>query len=69
MDPAVRKDLYPHVEPYETGRLKVSDLHTIYYEQSGNPGGHVSTQTNPPFSPLLSPSHRRGAPCCIRESG
>jgi proline iminopeptidase len=43
MDPAVRKDLYPHVEPYATGRLKVSDVHTIYFEQSGNPGGHVST--------------------------
>ncbi|CAM0954613.1 unnamed protein product [Alopecurus aequalis] len=40
MDLAVRKDLYPHVEPYETSRLEVSDVHTIYYEQSGNPGGH-----------------------------
>ncbi|KAF6996816.1 hypothetical protein CFC21_013113 [Triticum aestivum] len=40
MDPAARKDLYPHVEPFDTGRLRVSDVHTIYYEQSGNPGGH-----------------------------
>ncbi|KQK05419.1 hypothetical protein BRADI_2g19980v3 [Brachypodium distachyon] len=40
MDLSPRKDLYPHVEPYDTGRLKVSDVHTIYYEQSGNPGGH-----------------------------
>nr|BAK03239.1 predicted protein [Hordeum vulgare subsp. vulgare] len=39
MDPLARKDLYPQVEPFDTGRLRVSDVHTIYYEQSGNPGG------------------------------
>ncbi|XP_052806828.1 probable proline iminopeptidase [Mya arenaria] len=31
--------MYPDIEPYETGMLKVSDLHTVYYEQSGNPDG------------------------------
>jgi len=31
--------LYPPIEPYTTGRLKVSDLHEIYFEQSGNPAG------------------------------
>lgn len=30
---------YPDVEPNATGRLKVSDLHEIYYEESGNPKG------------------------------
>ncbi|CAN6341410.1 unnamed protein product, partial [Urochloa humidicola] len=41
MDPSkVKKDLYPLVEPYDTGFLKVSDIHTLYYEQSGNPHGH-----------------------------
>ncbi|CAN6354684.1 unnamed protein product [Urochloa humidicola] len=41
MDPSeVKKDLYPLVEPYDTGFLKVSDVHTLYYEQSGNPHGH-----------------------------
>ena len=34
-----RRVLYPEIEPYETGRLQVSQLHTIYYEQSGNPAG------------------------------
>jgi len=34
-----RRDLYPAIEPFETGRLKVSDLHEIYYEVSGNPSG------------------------------
>jgi proline iminopeptidase len=34
-----RRTFYPPIEPYETGTLQVSDLHTIYYEQSGNPRG------------------------------
>lgn len=34
-----RLNLYPSIEPYETGFLKVSDLHEIYYEVSGNPRG------------------------------
>jgi len=38
MKPAMR-ELYPSLEPYDTGTLQVSDLHTIYYEQSGNPQG------------------------------
>jgi proline iminopeptidase len=31
--------LYPAIEPYETGMLKVSDLHTVYWEQSGTRDG------------------------------
>jgi proline iminopeptidase len=31
--------LYPPVEPYRTGMLKVSGLHEIYFEESGNPAG------------------------------
>lgn len=34
-----RRQLYPEIEPYDTGFLKVSDLHTLYYEQCGNPDG------------------------------
>lgn len=33
------RQLYPPFKPYEEGKLKVSDLHTIHYEQSGNPNG------------------------------
>ena len=33
------RSLYPPIEPFDTGRLKVSDLHEIYYEQCGNPNG------------------------------
>lgn len=32
-------DLYPAIEPYRTGMLPVSDLHSIYFEESGNPAG------------------------------
>jgi proline iminopeptidase len=34
-----RRSFYPEIEPFDSGMLKVSDLHTIYYEQSGNPKG------------------------------
>ena len=30
---------YPPVEPYRTGRLRVSELHELYYEEVGNPDG------------------------------
>jgi proline iminopeptidase len=32
-------ELWPPIEPYETGHLEVSDIHGIYYELSGNPDG------------------------------
>ncbi len=34
-----RRTLYPPVATYNEGRLKVSDLHDIYFEESGNPNG------------------------------
>jgi len=33
------RTLYPPLEPYRTGFLRVSDVHEIYYEESGNPRG------------------------------
>ena len=33
------RSLYPEIEPYDSGFLQVSPLHTLYYEQSGNPHG------------------------------
>ncbi|KAK6163554.1 hypothetical protein DH2020_000418 [Rehmannia glutinosa] len=38
--PEISRSLYPDIEPYSTCFLKVSDIHTIYYEQSGNPDGY-----------------------------
>jgi proline iminopeptidase len=33
------RELYPPIEPYQTGILPVSKVHTIYFEQVGNPTG------------------------------
>jgi proline iminopeptidase len=33
------RELYPAIEPYHQGKLKVSELHTIHFEESGNPNG------------------------------
>lgn len=32
-------ELFPEIEPFATGRLRVSNLHELYYEESGNPQG------------------------------
>jgi len=32
-------NLYPEIEPFESGGLRVSDVHTIFFEQVGNPKG------------------------------
>ncbi len=37
--PVQRRELYPPVEPYSRGYLRVSEVHEIYYEESGNPAG------------------------------
>ena len=34
-----RRTLYPEIEPYRSGRLAVSDVHELYFEESGNPNG------------------------------
>ncbi|XP_035825673.1 probable proline iminopeptidase isoform X2 [Aplysia californica] len=34
------RDLYPEIEAFDTGFLKVSDVHSLYYEQSGNKDGN-----------------------------
>jgi proline iminopeptidase len=33
------RELYPPIAPYQTGTLPVSNLHSIYFEQVGNPTG------------------------------
>jgi proline iminopeptidase len=33
------KTLYPEIEPFDSGFLKVSEIHTIFYERAGNPDG------------------------------
>jgi proline iminopeptidase len=34
-----RRVFYPEIQPFQRGRLKVSALHEIYFEQCGNPRG------------------------------
>jgi proline iminopeptidase len=34
-----RRVLYPALEPFRHGYLRVSDVHEIYYEECGNPAG------------------------------
>ena len=33
------RNLYPEIEPFDSGLLKVDDRHALYYEQCGNPDG------------------------------
>jgi proline iminopeptidase len=33
------RGFYPELQPFARGRLRVSELHEIYYEESGNPKG------------------------------
>jgi len=37
--PPSRRTLYPEIEPFRTGRLRVSEVHELYFEESGNPEG------------------------------
>jgi proline iminopeptidase len=39
MNMSESKTLYDPIEPFDTGRLRVSDVHELYYEQCGNPNG------------------------------
>src|SRR5579872_2883059 len=34
-----RRGLYPPIEPFRHGFLRVSEVHEIYYEECGNPAG------------------------------
>lgn len=33
------QSLYPPIDPYKVGYINVSDVHTVYFEVSGNPDG------------------------------
>ena len=35
----LRRELYPTIEPFRHGYLRVSDVREIYYEECGNPAG------------------------------
>jgi proline iminopeptidase len=65
--PPQRPALYPPLNPYDTGFLKVGDIHTLYYEQSGNPEGvpvvflhgGPGSGSNPKHRQFFDPQHYR----------
>jgi len=60
-------NLYPEIEPYDTGRFESVDLHKIYYEQCGNPHGQPiiflhggpGSGCNPSQRRFFDPAHYR----------
>ncbi len=57
--PYIRTQLYPEIEPYETGRLPLDSLHTMYWEQCGNPAGAAVVFLHGGPGAGASASHRR----------
>ncbi len=55
---AMRK-LYPPLRPYSTGFLAVDDVHTLYWEQSGNPDGVPVVLLHGGPGAGATPEHRR----------
>jgi proline iminopeptidase len=53
------RTLYPPVEPFRTGFLPVSELHTIYYEEVGNPEGRPVVFLHGGPGGGLDPDYRR----------
>lgn len=39
IDSSLACGLFPPIKPYRSGQLQVDDLHTLYWEESGNPQG------------------------------
>jgi len=50
---------YPEIEPFKTGRLRVSDIHDLYYEETGNPKGKPVLFIHGGPGGGTEPSHRR----------
>jgi len=59
--PALRKlkSLFPARQPYRTGRLRVSSLHTLHFEECGNPKGKPVVFLHGGPGGGVSPMHRR----------
>ena len=55
----MRADLYPAIDPYQTGSLALDRRHTMYWEQSGNPRGVPVIFLHGGPGAGASPTHRR----------
>ncbi len=51
--------LFPEIEPYDSGRLDVGGVHSVYYEQCGNPKGKPAIFVHGGPGGGCSPVHRR----------
>ena len=56
---SVRRDLFPPIEPYRTGRLRLDARHTMYWEESGNPHGVPALFLHGGPGAGATPVHRR----------
>jgi len=54
-----RTTLFPPIEPYNSGMLRVDDLHTLYWEECGNPNGEPVLFLHGGPGSGLSPAQRR----------
>jgi proline iminopeptidase len=54
-----RRGFYPPIEPYDHGKLAVSPVHSVYYEQSGNPEGKPVVFVHGGPGGGTDPKHRR----------
>jgi proline iminopeptidase len=53
------RTVFPEIEPYRTGTLAVDELHTLYWEECGNPDGQPVLFLHGGPGAGSSPSHRR----------
>lgn len=56
---ADRRRLYGEIEPYAGGRLKVSDIHELHYEEAGSPDGKPVVFLHGGPGGGIEPDHRR----------
>src|SRR5690349_23782389 len=54
-----RRDLFPPIEPYRTGTLRLDARHAMYWEQSGNPRGVPALFLHGGPGAGATPVHRR----------
>ncbi|MBI2313249.1 MAG: prolyl aminopeptidase [Betaproteobacteria bacterium] len=58
-DAPSRTELYPEIEPFDVGMLPLDGLHTMYWEQSGNPEGVPAVFLHGGPGAGSTPQHRR----------
>ncbi len=59
ISPSVRTELYPPLEPFNAGRLALDRIHTMYWEESGNPHGVPVVFLHGGPGAGSAPNHRR----------